>query len=196
MTYPAEVCTTSGAHVRPFDTGCQSGSFGSASSLADHSTRSLLVETWMFDERLPVAYAYHVPSASRMNGSGKFSSSTGLTKSPAGTDDAAPDDGPPDAAADDEGDAAALGDEAAADRDGGDALDAAAAPLAGGCCDPPRGWSPQHPAPTSNATRSQAGSAPDRTTCIRVPVIRPRASRPRPRARVGRPCGRSRPRAG
>src|SRR6188472_3694061 len=74
---------TSGAHVSPLDTGCHRGSLGSASSLASQVTRSSERVTWMFTFRLPVAYAYHPSSVSRMNGSAKLASITGLVNVPA-----------------------------------------------------------------------------------------------------------------
>src|SRR5215203_952250 len=81
---------TSGAQVSPLDTGCHSGSLGSASFVGSHVTRSSERVTWMFHVRLPVAYAYQAPSASRMNGSAKLASMTGFAKVPAaGLDSAA-----------------------------------------------------------------------------------------------------------
>src|SRR5690349_23467709 len=113
---------TSGAHVSPFDTGCHNGSFGRASSLGSHVTRSEECVTWMLSVRSPVAYAYHSPSTSRMKGSAKFRSMTGFVNVPAaGLADAEPEgeadgdaDGDPDAPADAEAGAEA-GTEAAGD---------------------------------------------------------------------------------
>jgi hypothetical protein len=55
MTKPADVSMTSGAHVSPFEVGCQIGRLRSASFGALHSTRSSEIETWRLYVRLPVA---------------------------------------------------------------------------------------------------------------------------------------------